>query len=82
MTWGRKTGGRQKGTKNKKTRKLEAATAKDGISPLDYLLSVMRDGAAARHERRDRSKIDENRGGRLAGDKRARKTLCQSSKNR
>jgi hypothetical protein len=56
MTWGRKTGGRQKGTKNKKTRKLEAATAKDGITPLDYLLSVMRDGEAQRHERTDAAK--------------------------
>jgi len=47
-----KTGGRQKGTPNKKTaaRKAQAAEIEDarsrGIEPLDYMLGVMRDVTA------------------------------------
>jgi hypothetical protein len=41
MAKGRKTGGRQKGTKNKRT--LELEKRKEGQVPLDYLLEVMRD---------------------------------------
>jgi hypothetical protein len=41
MAKGRKTGGRQKGTKNKRTVELEKAAG--GILPLDYMLQVMRD---------------------------------------
>ena len=53
---GRKTGGRQRGTPNKKTvarKAQEAAIAAEiedarsrGIEPLDYMLSVMRDVTA------------------------------------
>jgi hypothetical protein len=46
-----KTGGRQKGSKNQRTRVLEAASA-EGTLPLDYMLKVMRDEAADK-ERRD-----------------------------
>jgi hypothetical protein len=37
-----KTGGRKKGSKNKRTEELEKAAA-SGMTPLDYLLKVMRD---------------------------------------
>lgn len=37
-----KTGGRQKGSTNKKTAELQAAVAKSGLTPLEYLLKVMR----------------------------------------
>jgi len=36
MTWGRKTGGRKKGTPNN-----------EGLQPLDYMLQVMRDPTAS-----------------------------------
>ena len=45
MATGRKTGGRQKGSKNKRTVELDKAAAK-GIMPLDYMLTVMRNEAA------------------------------------
>jgi hypothetical protein len=48
MARGRKTGGRQKGARNR-ARALAAAT---GILPLNYMLSVMRDPALD-HKRRD-----------------------------
>ena len=40
-----KTGGRKKGSKNRRTVALEAA-AKKGKLPLDYMLEVMRDESA------------------------------------
>ena len=40
---GRKTGGRQKGTPNKRTLADEAKARKSGLMPLDYALKVMRD---------------------------------------
>lgn len=43
MAKGLKTGGRQKGSGNKN--KIEAETAKVGISPLDYMLRVLRDNS-------------------------------------
>lgn len=49
MAAGRKTGGRQKGVKNKATLQAETftkevieATLHEGISPLEYMLQVMR----------------------------------------
>jgi len=42
MAKGRKTGGRQKGVKNKRTNELEEAR-KGGLLPLDYALNIMRD---------------------------------------
>ena len=49
MAWGRKTGGRQKGTPNKKTSVLAAqaeaavAVADGEETPIDYMLRIMRD---------------------------------------
>jgi hypothetical protein len=39
---GAKTGGRQKGVRNKATAAKAAAIAESGLTPLDYLLDVMR----------------------------------------
>jgi hypothetical protein len=52
MARGRKTGGRQKGTRNRATEEARTAVGATGTMPLDYMLSVMRD-AAADHKRRD-----------------------------
>jgi hypothetical protein len=46
MARGRKTGGRQKGARNRATEEARAAAAATGVLPLDYMLSVMRDSAA------------------------------------
>jgi hypothetical protein len=43
MALGRKTGGRQKGVRNRATAEARAAAEATGILPLDYMLSVMRD---------------------------------------
>ena len=43
MALGRKTGGRQKGARNRATAEARAAAEESGIMPLDYMLSVMRD---------------------------------------
>lgn len=50
MAFGKKTGGRQKGSKNKATLLQEAAVAErvaqaknSGVTPLEFMLSVMRD---------------------------------------
>jgi hypothetical protein len=43
MARGRKTGGRQKGVRNRATEEARAAAAATGILPLDYMLGVMRD---------------------------------------
>jgi hypothetical protein len=52
MARGRKTGGRQKGTRNRATAEARAAAEATGTLPLDYMLSVMRD-ANADTKRRD-----------------------------
>jgi hypothetical protein len=52
MALGRKTGGRQKGARNRATAEARAAAEATGILPLDYMLSVMRD-ANADPKRRD-----------------------------
>jgi hypothetical protein len=52
MALGRKTGGRQKGARNRATAEARAAAEATGIMPLDYMLSVMRD-ANADPRRRD-----------------------------
>jgi hypothetical protein len=43
MARGRKTGGRQKGARNRATEEARAAAAASGIMPLDFMLAVMRD---------------------------------------
>lgn len=53
MAKGRKTGGRKKGTPNKRTAgRNAAATVGPGQLPLDYMLEVMRD-RRVRAQRRD-----------------------------
>jgi hypothetical protein len=52
MARGRKTGGRQKGARNRATEAARAAAAATGILPLDHMLSVMRD-LTADPKRRD-----------------------------
>jgi hypothetical protein len=52
MARGRKTGGRQKGARNRATGEARAAAAATGVLPLAYMLSVMRDPAVD-HKRRD-----------------------------
>lgn len=43
MALGRKTGGRQKGIPNKATADKAAAVSASGLTPLDYMLQLMRD---------------------------------------
>jgi hypothetical protein len=52
MTLGRKTGGRKKGSRNKRPRELIERIEALGVVPLEYMLSVMRD-ETARPERCD-----------------------------
>jgi hypothetical protein len=48
-----KTGGRQKGVANKRTREIADAAVKEGLTPLEYMLAVLRDPSVD-PERRDR----------------------------
>ena len=41
-----KTGGRQKGVANKRTREIADAAIKEGLTPLEYMLAVLRDEMA------------------------------------
>ena len=45
MAAGKKTGGRQKGSPNKATAARERAITASGLTPLDYMLQVLRDEA-------------------------------------
>ncbi len=56
MANGKKTGGRQKGTPNKATAEKAAEIAESGITPLDYMLKVMRDESAPNARRDDMAK--------------------------
>jgi len=47
MAAGQKTGGRKAGTPNKASAAKAAAIAASGLTPLDFMLSVMRDENAA-----------------------------------
>ncbi len=51
MAKGLKTGGRQKGTPNRATTAKAAEIAASGLTPLDYLLRVMRDEGGEAHTR-------------------------------
>ena len=51
MARGRKTGGRQKGSRNRATEEARAAARATGVLPLDYMLSVMRDPDAVQKRR-------------------------------
>jgi hypothetical protein len=52
MAIGRKTGGRKKGTPNRRTAEMRAEMAATGELPLDYMLRIMRDPSAD-EKRRD-----------------------------
>ena len=56
MAWGRKTGGRKRGSRNKRTSLLAAnaeaaAAGAPGELPLDYMIRVMRDPTSDPHRR-------------------------------
>jgi hypothetical protein len=53
---GRKTGGRSKGTPNKATAEKAAAIAASGLSPLDFMLRIMRDEGQEPEVRLDAAK--------------------------
>jgi hypothetical protein len=53
---GERRGGRSKGVKNKTNAQREAAVAASGLTPLDFLLQVMRDEATERGARIDAAK--------------------------
>lgn len=48
---GKKTGGRKAGTPNRATAAREKAIAASGLTPLDYMLTLMRDERLPRQER-------------------------------
>lgn len=56
MAAGRKTGGRQKGTPNKATGATAAQIAASGLTPLDFMLKVLRDENRDAAERMDAAK--------------------------
>lgn len=56
MAAGRKTGGRQKGVPNKATAAKAAEVQASGLTPLDYLLSILRDATADQNVRIDVAK--------------------------
>ena len=56
MAQGSKTGGRQKGTPNRSTAIKSAEIEASGLTPFDYLLSVVRDESADTKERTDAAK--------------------------
>jgi hypothetical protein len=56
MARGQKTGGRVKGTPNKATAAKEAEIAASGLTPLDFMLEVLRDTDRAFDARMDAAK--------------------------
>lgn len=56
MAKGVKTGGRQKGTPNRASIAKEAAIAASGLTPLDFMLSVLRDETREFEHRMDAAK--------------------------
>lgn len=53
---GERRGGRKKGTPNKRTAEQREQVAASGLTPLEYMLSVMRDGTAPSERRDDMAK--------------------------
>ena len=51
MATGKKTGGRRKGTPNRRTAEMRAEMAVSGEMPLDYMIRVMRDPTTEPHRR-------------------------------
>ena len=56
MAIGKKTGGRKKGVPNRATAAKAAAIEASGLTPLDYMLSVLRDEKADARRRDDMAK--------------------------
>ena len=56
MARGKKTGGRQKGTPNKNTAERFADLIGAGITPLEYMLQVLRDPSVEHARRQDMAK--------------------------
>lgn len=56
MARGIKTGGRTRGTPNKATAAKEAEITASGLTPLDFMLSVLRDEANGLDKRMDAAK--------------------------
>lgn len=56
MAAGRKTGGRQKGVPNRATAAKVAEIEASGLTPLDYMLSILRDANADQAARLDAAK--------------------------
>lgn len=56
MTVREKTGGRRKGTPNRATARREKEIAKSGVTPLEYMLKVMRNPKASDDRRDDMAK--------------------------
>ncbi len=56
MARGLKTGGRKKGTPNKRTAEKIAEVEASGLTPLDYMLSVLRDELLDRETRLEAAK--------------------------
>lgn len=56
MAVGKKTGGRKKGVRNRAGVAKAEAVAASGLTPLDYLLFVMRDPQAEAQARQDAAK--------------------------
>jgi len=53
---GTKTGGRKKGTANKKTQDIANKAAAEGITPLEYMIQIYRDEKAEPARRDDMAK--------------------------
>lgn len=53
MAKGKKTGGRQRGSRNKRNEKFDQLVKASETTPLEYMLSVMRDENATPPSRRD-----------------------------
>ena len=56
MATGKKTGGRKKGTPNRTTLRREREIAKSGLTPLEYMLQVMRNPRVDGSRRDDMAK--------------------------
>lgn len=56
MAAGKKTGGRQKGTPNRATAAKAAEIEASGLSPLDFMLGVLRDESKGFDARMDAAK--------------------------
>jgi hypothetical protein len=56
MAAGKKTGGRQRGVPNKATAKRQEEVEASGLTPLDYMLSLLRDEALGQDVRFEAAK--------------------------